>query len=457
MRESDTRAILVEGGHKLAGFVTAPPSKSHTLRAILFGSLASGTTRVRNWLRSPDTDAMIQACLALGASIAVQREEMIIHGLAGMPRIPDDVIDAGNSGQVLRFIAAIAAHVDGYVVLTGDHSIRHQRPLEPLIEGLNGLGIFAISTKRDGHAPIVVGGPWRCGTTECDGYDSQPVSALLIAAAFAEGETYIRVREPGEKPWVELTLHWLRRLGIEVESQYGRGPLGEMAEFRVHGRRSQIKGFDYQVPGDFSSAAFPVAAALVTRSELCIAGLDMDDCQGDKAILDVFHAMGARFEYDPTKSHLVVKRADKLVGTCADVNDHIDSVCVLSAVGCFALGRTVLSGAAVARLKESDRIATMAAELRKLGAAVEPTSDGMIVEHRSLRGDAVLAHSDHRVAMALTVAGLGAEGQTTVIGSDCIAKSYESFVDDLNGLGARVSHRALKELHGGGQMMPSNL
>src|SRR3990167_884969 len=169
---------------KLAGNISAPPSKSHTLRAILFASMANGTSRIYKYLHSPDTTAMIEACQKLGAQITVTNDMLEITGVAGEISLPDDVINAGNSGQVLRFVAAIAALAKGYSVITGDHSVRFNRPIKPLLDALQDLGAFCVSTKGDGHAPVIIKGPIKPGVATLNGSDSQPVSAILIASAF---------------------------------------------------------------------------------------------------------------------------------------------------------------------------------------------------------------------------------------------------------------------------------
>ena len=150
--------------------------KSHTMRALLFASMASGQSIIRNALSSPDVEAMINACRQLGAQITCYTDYIEIQGVAGKPKIPDDVINAGNSGQVLRFVACIAALTASYTVITGDHSVRFNRPIRPLIDGLTELGAECYSTKMDDHAPIIIKGPLKPGVTTLDGADSQPVS-----------------------------------------------------------------------------------------------------------------------------------------------------------------------------------------------------------------------------------------------------------------------------------------
>jgi 3-phosphoshikimate 1-carboxyvinyltransferase len=196
------------------GSISVTASKSHTMRAVLFAALAKGRSRVRHPLASPDTAAMISACSALGAKIEEDGAGLVIDGVAGRPAVPSQVIDVGNSGQVLRFGAAVAALLPFYSIFTGDESVRAIRPMGPLLEALSQLGAFAVSSKNDGHAPVIVRGPVQPGAVVMDGLDSQPVSAILMLAAFLPGVTVIEVKNPGEQPWSELTLDWLDKMGV---------------------------------------------------------------------------------------------------------------------------------------------------------------------------------------------------------------------------------------------------
>ena len=198
----------------LKGRIGVPPSKSQSIRALLFALLARGKSLIHNLLPSPDVDAMITACRHLGGGVERVAGSVEIIGLAGKISGAEDVIQAGNSGLILRLIGAISALSPHPIVITGDHSIRHIRPLSPLLDALAQLGVKAISTRGDGGAPIVVCGPIHPGSVTMQGEDSQPVSGILIASAFAEGPTEICVTRAGEKPWVNLTLDWLRRLEI---------------------------------------------------------------------------------------------------------------------------------------------------------------------------------------------------------------------------------------------------
>lgn len=414
----------------IKGSVIIPPSKSHTLRAILFAAMAKGDSQVKNYLHSPDTTAMIEAMRAFGAKIKITADCLEIHGLAGKLHPPDNVIDAGNSGQVLRFVGALAALSPAWTVITGDHSIRHNRPVKPLLSALSQLGALATSSRLDGYAPILIRGPMQSGRAQLSGEDSQPVSGLLIAASFLSGKTILEVTDPGEKPWIDLTLHWLHRFGIRVTHE-------DYARYTIPGN-AQIDAFHLVIPGDFSSAAFPVALALVTDSEITLNNIDMDDCQGDKKLIDVLIAMGAHIEIDRVKKILHVRKGSKLQGIPIDVNDFIDATPILSVIGCFAEGTTVISGASIARQKESDRLHAMTTELKKMGALIEEKPDGLIISHSLLKGAELQSWRDHRIAMSLFVAAMGATGDSQIDGAECVAKTYPGFDHDMRLLGASI-------------------
>ncbi len=420
----------------LSGHIAITPSKSHTLRAIFFGALACGSSTIEDFLPSPDVDAMIQAVTLLGASIQTQKNILTIQGFAGKPTLADNVIDCGNSGIVLRFVAAIASLMPHYTVLTGDASIRHNRPMQPLIDALTQLGAVAISTKNDGFAPVIIQGPWTQSKATLNGADSQPVSALLIAAAFAPHPTEIEVIDPGERPWIDLTLSWFDLLKIRYERT-------GYTKFKIEGG-TQLNAFSYRVPGDFSSAAFPLVAALVTQSELTLSNLDLQDIQGDKAIIHLLQQMGARFSIDSIKREIKVEKGFKLKGTKIDINDCIDALPILSVMGCFAEGQTEIYNGALARNKESDRIHSMKVELEKMGAHIEEKEDGLIIHQSPLRGAELETYSDHRILFSLSVAALAANGHTTIHGTQCGAKTIPSFFEDFLAIGAKFERDSIR-------------
>ena len=249
--------LLVGRSPNLRGTVHVPPNKSHSFRALIMAGLAEGTSHITSPMVSNDWMLGTEALEMFGAKVEPRAERVWeVIGTGGKLATPDDVVNCGNSGIILRFFSALAACCEGYTVLSGDQSLRHIRICQPLIDALNSLGAWAVSSKGDGHAPIIVRGKLRGGTAELDGMDSQPVSALLIAAALADAPTELIVRRPGEKPWVGVTLDWLKRVGVEYSND-------NFTHYRVRGHR-HWKGFDAQIPLDWSAAAYPIVAAVLT-------------------------------------------------------------------------------------------------------------------------------------------------------------------------------------------------
>jgi 3-phosphoshikimate 1-carboxyvinyltransferase len=371
---------------------------------------------------------MISALRHLGATVDITPNTLLIEGLGGTFKATEDVIHCGNSGQVLRFIGALSAHQPNHTILTGDASIRHRRPIEPMLSALRDLGALALSSRGDGFAPIIIRGPLTNAKASLSGADSQPVSGLIIAAAFAPHPIELHVRDPGEKPWIDLTLHWLDKFHIPyVAENYERYALKGGA---------QIECFDYTVPGDFSSAAFPIAAALITQSELTLSPLNMEDPQGDKEIIPMLQKMGANIEIEGKS--ITVKKSPHLKGASLDVNPCIDALPILAAIACFAEGETELYNGAIARNKESDRIHAIATELKKMGADIHEKPDGLLIRRSQLKGAHLSTHSDHRIALALSVAALAAKGESLIEGVESIHKSYPTFVLDFAQIGAHI-------------------
>ena len=415
---------------QIAGDVFIPPSKSHTLRAILFSLMAKGKSVIRNYLVSADTFAMIDAIEQFGAKVKMEGDYIEVEGVVGKLKRPNDVIQAGNSGQVLRFIAGIAALIDSYVVITGDESIRMRRPVKPLLDALTSQNVFAESAALNGHAPIIIKGPMKPGIMAIDGSDSQPVSALLIATAFLPEASEIYVMNPGEKGWVNVTLHWLSNLGVKVVNH-------DYRHYKVYGKAS-YDGFDITIPGDFSTAGYSIAAAIITKNSVRVFGLAMNDPQPDKQFIEIIKKMGVLVTISEEDQSIEVDGSGILQGIEVNINDCIDTLPILAVIACFALTETHIMGAKIARFKESDRITAIASELRKMGARIEEKDDGLIVHPAHLKGAELSSHKDHRIALSLLVAALGAEGESIVDGVECIGKTYPTFFYDFLCLGARI-------------------
>lgn len=412
----------------LNGTIEIPPSKSHTHRALIFALLGKGQSTISKYLDSPDSAVMLKTIQQLGAKVQKDHDQLVIEGVGPKLHPAEDVINAGNSGIVLRFIGALSALIPTYTVITGDHSIRTRRPIKPLLEALKQLGVSAESMLGNGYAPKIIKGPLKSGVCTLDGQDSQPVSALLIATSFAQGSSEIHVTNPGEKPWIDLTLSWFNFLKLPYENH-------NYTHYKIPGGAT-YSGFHYSVPGDFSSLAFPVAAALITQSEIYIENVDMTDIQGDKKLLGLLEQMGAKFETEGRTLH--VKKSGPLQGQIIDINDTIDAITILAVIGCFATGETVLKNGAIARKKECDRIHCIATELKKMGADIQEIEDGLIIRTSKLKGTTLETYHDHRMAMSLTVAALGAEGESVIHHTECTHKTYPNFKEHLIKLGARV-------------------
>jgi 3-phosphoshikimate 1-carboxyvinyltransferase len=412
------------------GKISIPPSKSHTLRAILFAFMADGESTIDNYLDSPDTDAMLKAVELMGAIVKKTPDSIIIQGVSGRPQQATDLIDAGNSGQVLRFIGAIAGLIPGYTVITGDRSIKEKRPARPLLDALQQLGADAQSLAKTGNAPLLIKGPISPGNIVMCGKDSQPVSGMLIACSFLKGRSVINVTNPGEKPWIDLTLSWLDRMGLQYQAT-------DYKKYIVYGN-GFCKNFYYKVPGDFSSAAFPIAAAIIHSSNLSIENLDRNDVQGDKKLISILQTLGANIFWE-SDTILKITTGSILKEAKIDLNDCIDALPIISVLGCFAEGPIEIYNAQIARSKESDRINAISTELKKMGAHIIEKEDGLIVFPSKLKAHNLHSHYDHRIAMSLSIAATKAEGITCIQDAECINKTYRTFAKDFQKIGCEIS------------------
>jgi 3-phosphoshikimate 1-carboxyvinyltransferase len=422
--------LLVEKSSGLSGSVTVPSSKSQTLRSIIFASLAGGRSEIINPLFSPDAIACARACEMMGAKCDLSDSgNWAVEGTGGELRVPNDVINAGNSGIILRFLAGVAANVPGWTVFTGDESIRKIRPMQPVIDGINQLGGQAFSTKGDGRAPVAIRGRIKGGRARISGEDSQFVSSLLIASSACEGDSELVVDNAGEKPWVGLTLSWFDFLGINYREE-------NKERYWIEGGK-KLKAFKKRVQSDWSTAAFPIAAGvLCENSRVVLDGMDFSDPQGDKEIVNVLKKMGAKVTVDRDR---VTAETSELRGIEIDANDTIDAIPILSVIGCAAEGETRIFNGEIARRKESDRISAMATELGKMGAKIRETQDGLVVGKSELKGAVVDAHEDHRIALSLAIAGMMASGKTVVKGVDKISKTFAEFPEKMKKLGAVIT------------------
>ena len=411
---------------KISGQVEIPGSKSHTIRAIFIAALASGTSTIKMPLISEDTVAALRAASILGAWIKRGDDTVWrISGTGGHLLQPAGVINMENSGTGLRLFTAMAALGDFKVRFDGDDSLR-TRKMGSLLEALSAMGAKVESA--NGLCPLAVTGPIRGREVVVDGKTSQFLSALLLVAPLLEDPTTIHVSKLNEKPYVHITLDWLKRQDIKVKFD------DAMTCFEVPGGH-KYKPFSTLIPVDFSTAAFPLLAAAVTGGEVKIPNLDFDDLQGDKAVFDYFAKMGVKITQS---QHITtIKGPRKLKSFDLDLNATPDALPVMAVAAACADGVSYLRNVPQARIKETDRIACMTAELRKMGVTVEELEDGMVITGGKLKGCADLqSYKDHRIAMALAVAGMAAEGVSVIKDAECAAVTYPAFVENFQAAGA---------------------
>ena len=344
------------------------------------------------------------------------------------------MIDVENSGTTLRIITAVACLSPDVTVLTGDDSIR-KRPMQPLLDALQQVGVKAWSTRSNGLAPIVIeGGGLKGGEVAIRGdVSSQFITALLLIAPLGENDCRIRILgDLVSRPYVEITLEMLDLLGIRVEREEGG--------FFVPGPQ-KYNSVDFNIPGDFSSAAFLIAAAAVTESKIKLLGLRTDSVQGDARMVDIVREMGVKIS--DFENGIIVEGKGDLSGVKVNCKDTPDLVPVLAALGACAKGVMVLEGAEHARIKESDRIHGPAVELAKMGVKVEEKKDGMVIYGgKEIKGGVMVeSYGDHRMAMALSVAALKARYPVEIKDAECVNVSYPGFWNDLEKLGVKIERK----------------
>ena len=420
------------GRSTVSGTAYAPPSKSYTHRAIFAGGYAEGVL-VRRPLVSADTRASLRAVSAFGASVDERDDSIDVAGFEGAPGVPADIIGCANSGTTMRLALGTASLVDGMSVLTGDSSLR-TRPQGPMLDAIEQLGGRAVSTTGDETAPIVVEG-WRGGgTVEIPGdVSSQFVTSLLMAGAVtAEGIDVELTTGLKSSPYVDITIDVLDSFGVEVETH-------EDGYSVPGGQFYEPAGGEYTVPGDFSSASYLLAAGAIAGDEVQVRGV-YPGPQGDAAIVSILDRMGASVEWRREDGVIVVERSS-LSGVEVDVGDTPDLLPTVAVLGAVASGTTRITNCEHVRYKETDRVSAMAEALQRMGARVTEERATLTIhgDETDLSGVTLDGRGDHRIIMSLAVAGLVADGETTITGAEDVAVSFPDFFEVLYDLGASVA------------------
>ncbi len=416
--------------HGLRGEVTIPGDKSISHRSVMFGSLAKGTTKITGFLQGADCLSTISCFRKMGISIENSGNTVLVHGngLHGLSA-PDQILDCGNSGTTTRLISGILAAQDFDVTLTGDASIQ-KRPMKRIMEPLSQMGADIRSIHGNGCAPLAIHGQKLHGIHyQSPVASAQVKSSILLAGLYAEGET--KVTEPSiSRNHTELML---KEFGADVHTE------GNTAVIRP---ATELFAQEISVPGDISSAAFFLAAGLIIpNSEILIKNVGINPTRD--GMIRVCQAMGGDLTLTNRKE-TGEPVADILVRTSSlhgiDIHGEIiptliDELPMIAAMACFAEGDTIIRDAAELKVKESNRIAVMTENLRLMGADVTETEDGMIIHGgKPLHGAVIDSHLDHRIAMTFAITAGLAEGETEILGAECVNISYPGFYQDLENL-----------------------
>jgi 3-phosphoshikimate 1-carboxyvinyltransferase len=425
------KSLKISKAGGLHGEFSVPGDKSISHRAVMLGAVARGETGINNFLPSGDCLATVECFRKMGIEIAESRKpntesRLVIKGkgLKGL-KAPGKMLDVGNSGTTIRLISGILAGQSFEVKITGDESIE-KRPMGRIAQPLRlmGASIEGVLRNNEVFAPLkIIGGNLQPIEYELPVASAQVKSAVLLAGLFADGKTCVIERLPSR----DHTERMLEHFGANLERQ------GECSSIVGN---CEFSGAEIDIPGDISSAAFfLVAAALVPNSQLRIMNVGLNATR--TGIIDVLHRMGAALDISreiilsgEPRANITVKssglNALKLDGEI--IPRIIDEIPIIAVAATQADGLTEIRGAKELRIKESDRIRTVASELRKLGAEVEELADGLrIAGPQKLTGAVVQSYGDHRIAMSMAVAGLIAEGETIIENTECIETSFPGF------------------------------
>ena len=428
---------------RLAGRVLVPGDKSISHRAALFGALARGRTEITGFLEGEDCLATLNAVRALGVEVTRKGPGHYLVDGAGPDGLtePEDVIDCGNAGTGARLLVGVLAGQPFWSILTGDESLR-SRPMDRVAAPLRRMGATVVGRREGSRLPLAVRGarPLKAITYESPVASAQVKTALLLAGLWADGP--VTVREPSQsRDHTERMLGGFGARLVATPEGVTLTPGGE------------LRGQPVAVPGDISSAAFfLVAGALMADPELTVAHVGTNPTR--TGVLEVLEAMGGSIRRQTPAgpgsaaepaADLVVRRSRLRGAEIAGpiIPRLIDEVPILAVAAALAEGPTEVRDAAELRVKESDRIRAIAAELGRLGARITERPDGLRIEGGTrLRGAVVSSGGDHRMAMALVIAGLLADGETVVEDTDCIATSFPGFLTAVNDLAGSPAARA---------------
>jgi len=436
--------LIVEPLNKeLNGEIIAPPSKSYSHRAFIAASLANGTSLIENPLVSGDVKITVKVIRKLG--VKVSRKNNLIYKISKRPQYFNsikEVIQCLNSGTTIRIFSALSLLFDGGLSFKGEFFVR-KRPIKPLLNALENLGAKYELVADQLHAERIGN---LCQDLVIRGdISSQFLTALLFLCPILTCKDkqfiLINLKTPIKSyPYIKITLDVLRAFGIQIQEELNRTKMGS---FKIP-LNQRYRPTSFKIPGDFSSASFIVAAAVLSnqKSKVSIKNLDMRNPQGDKKFINILNEMGAKVKYERDLNKIIIDKNSSqlnLKGLSINCEDIPDLFPILSVIGAFVKDKLDLHNAYHIRMKESDRVSVMKRELSKMGVKIEERKDGMtIFPCKQLEGAVFDHENDHRVAMALTIASLYADSPSVIKNIEIVKDSYPNFLNDLRKLGATI-------------------
>jgi 3-phosphoshikimate 1-carboxyvinyltransferase len=397
--------------------VTAPASKSYSVRALLLAAMAEGTTTITNCLDADDTRYALEALRTLGFDVSGSIQRELYIGPRKSMSANEVPIFVGNAGTAMRFFTGWLAFTPGRFLLSGEERM-HERPIRDLVEVLQQIEAEVEYVEKEGFPPLRIRGKKMRGgfdVTISAETSSQFVSALMLGGATLPDGITLRISSMASKPYIDMTADILTTFGAHVTFN------GNV----INVRSGRLERAEYRVEGDYSSASYWFAAAAVTRGMMRVRGLAIPTAQGDASFLDILSAMGCAVEVGDNE--IAVTGPETLRGGTFDCNETPDLVPTLAAIAPLASSPVEIVNVANLRVKESDRLATVTSELRALGATVEERPDSLLIQPGWSDAPATVeTHNDHRIAMAFAIAGL-ARGNVTIAKEQVVSKSYPRF------------------------------
>lgn len=425
--------LTIQHTATLSGQVTVPGSKSQSIRGLLLGLLSEGRSVVSNILDSEDTQDAMGVCEQLGARLSAKNNQISLESQGTPIQALRNSIYTGNSGITTLFtmpILGLSQNNEKPFILNCGEQMR-ARPVRPMVDALRNLGLEIQHLKSADSLPVSISGHLRGGRTEVEGNISQYLSALLMSLPCASENSEIIVENLNERSYVDMTLRYLNQQKIIYQHERAKN----RDIFYIQGNQ-KYQSFNTNINGDFSSASYLIAAAVLTQSRIRLQGLDMQDVQGDKRLINILQDMGADIVTDD--NNLIIQGGKTLKGISIDASDIPDLLPILAVIGTQAEGRTDISQVGQARLKETDRIHSMTEGLSRMGAKISENAAGLSISRSKLQAANVRGYGDHRTVMALSIAGLLSQGETVIDDAQAIQKTFPGFINLMQSLGANM-------------------